>query len=413
MKKLIVLLLFGLIGAVHAHAQDSPPQTTMFEIQAVDTMKYSRDAARNPSVEADIDKFVEAAALMKPTHIAIGTPYDEEFYPVLKKWVDAIRKKNISVWYRGNFAEWEGWFGRSRFKNPRDHIDLTRSFIYKHPELFEPGDIFTPAPEPENGAMGDPRMSPSAREGFFPFLIDSYNSCNEALRSIGKENVECGYFSTNGDVAELFTEEVVKQLGNVIVIDHYVRTPQELVDKIIHLHEKTGAQVVLGEYGAPIPDIHGDLTHQEQADLIRDNMIELMKHRDIVKGVNYWTAFGGSTTLFDGFSPRPGVDTVRTYFSPYVISGTVRDDIGNPVSGVTIGPRELPVSRTASDGTYTIVTTKDFPLITVEKDGYNSASFTPEFDPSVQHYAKDIIIVPRGQSLWYMIVKFFKSLFGQ
>ena len=85
-----------------------------WKIQVIDTMKYSRDLSRaylqNPSSSTlDINAHVEAVATSGATHIAIATPYDAEFIPVLKQWVLAARRNNMKVWFRGNFSGWEGY----------------------------------------------------------------------------------------------------------------------------------------------------------------------------------------------------------------------------------------------------------------------------------------------------------------
>ncbi|MBI1862874.1 hypothetical protein HYS00_02025 [Candidatus Microgenomates bacterium] len=183
---LIVLLLFLLSSWVHL-SMAANEQKTFFEVESVDTMKYSRDAARNKEAMAQIPTLVAAAATLHPTHIAIATPYDDEFIPVMKLWVSEIRKHNIKVWYRGNFAAWEGWFGFERFKNPSDHIQKTERFIKNNPDLFEDGDIFTPVPEAENGGFGDPRQGDDIKKKFFEFLPKSYSACADSMKAIGRD----------------------------------------------------------------------------------------------------------------------------------------------------------------------------------------------------------------------------------
>jgi hypothetical protein len=75
-------------------------------------MKYSRDLAReklgNPSFDKVIDDQISRIAGTGATHVALGVPYDPEFLPIMRRWVTAIRKYNLKVWFRGNLSGWEG-----------------------------------------------------------------------------------------------------------------------------------------------------------------------------------------------------------------------------------------------------------------------------------------------------------------
>lgn len=84
------------------------PDPKWWAFQSVDTMKHSRDLAReklhDDSYDAVIDREVRSIADIGATHVAIATPYDEEFVPYLKRWVSAARKYHLAVWFRGNFS---------------------------------------------------------------------------------------------------------------------------------------------------------------------------------------------------------------------------------------------------------------------------------------------------------------------
>lgn len=373
-SRTIILALIGLIvvGFVSSHAATPARPDRFFDVVSFDTMKLSRDSARNEKVTANIPTMVEQLAKLHPTHVAIGTPYNEEFIPVMKKWTGAIHSRGMNVWFRGNFSQWEDWFDYGRMKNPSDHIELTYQFITSHPELFRDGDIFTPVPEPENGGFGDPRFSLKSKTEFFDFLPKSYKRCQEAFAKIRK-NVTCGYYSVNGDVAKLFTRQDVQKIGNVLAIDHYVKTPKQLVDDARTLHEKTGADIILGEYGAPIPDIHGNLNQDEQAALIEQNLDALTKARSFIRGINYWTTFGGSTRLFEAIDqPKKAAAVVEKYYYPITISGTVVDAFGLPIKSATLEVKPYSTTTTDAFGKYTILTTQDHLTLRVNKLGYKS-----------------------------------------
>ena len=65
------------------------PRFGQWTFQSIDTMKYSRDVAReklyDPSFDAIIDRQVGAIAETGATHVAIAVPYDEEFVPFLER----------------------------------------------------------------------------------------------------------------------------------------------------------------------------------------------------------------------------------------------------------------------------------------------------------------------------------------
>jgi hypothetical protein len=160
-------------------------------------MKLSRDKAgqyQNDKnlLDSDISKVLDNAKIIGANCISIGTPYDERFVPILSKWVSSIHAKGFKVWFRGNFSAYEGWFDVPKYSNiDQHHTDLS-NFLYRNNSLFNDGDIFTPAPEPENGF-------PSAYEnkkGFADFLLKSYQVCFDAITKM-ELSVKCGYFSSS------------------------------------------------------------------------------------------------------------------------------------------------------------------------------------------------------------------------
>lgn len=291
-----------------------------WDVRSVDTVKYSRDIAReklnDPLFDQVIALQVKNIAQTGATHVAIGTPYDAEFIPFLEKWVTEARKNRLHVWFRGNLSGWEGWFGYKKLDRSAHTIGI-ESFILSNPGLFEDGDILTTCTECENGGPGDPRMNGDV-SGHRAFLIDEYQRSTKAFEKIGKK-VATNYFSMNGDVAKLVMDkETTKALDGIVVIDHYVKTIERLDDDITKLAEMSGGRVVLGEWGVPIPDIHGKMTESQQAKWIAD-AFELLKNNPHLVGINYWTNMGSSTELWneDG-SARKSVEIVQRFYSEKV-----------------------------------------------------------------------------------------------
>ncbi|KKR50865.1 MAG: hypothetical protein UT84_C0005G0011 [Candidatus Curtissbacteria bacterium GW2011_GWA1_40_16] len=288
----------------------------VWQIKSIDTMKYSRDlsgqALGDSTFDTTIDTQVRAIAATGANTVAIATPYDEKFVPVLARWVAAARRYDLHVWFRGNFSAWEGWFGQDSNLTREEHIKMTQSFIEKNPNIFADGDYFSPCPECENGGPGDPRNGDVS--GFRKFMVDEKQACDDAFKKIGKD-VNCGLWSMNMDVAKLVMDpETAKAMGGVVVIDHYVKTTEKLVGDINALAKQTDAKIFLGEFGAPIPDIHGKMTDQEQADWLEAALLGVSKDPQVI-GLNYWTSFGGSTAIFnDDNSPKLAVSALTKYF---------------------------------------------------------------------------------------------------
>lgn len=289
----------------------------VWEIKSIDTMKYSRDLTgeklNDPTFDATIEGQIKAIAQTGATHVALGTPYDERFVPYLNRWVQAARRNNLNVWFRGNFSGWEGWFGYKKELTRGQHLALMRAFINQNGALFENGDLFTPCPECENGGAGDPRRTGDV-EGFRKFLVEEFQAANAEFRKIGK-NVRT-VSSINYDVANLvMDEQTANALGDLVVIDHYVKEPQKLAGDIRNLSQKTQSKIMLGEFGVPIPDIHGKLTEEQQAQWV-DESLNLIQSQEEVIGLNYWTSFGGSTAIFKNDNgKKPAAEILKKYYS--------------------------------------------------------------------------------------------------
>ena len=397
-------------------ASEEVESPTFWNHQCIDTMKYSRDASREFISRTDTDVFINnELQLIKDIGancIAIGTPYDEEFVPILTKWVSSARAHGLTVWFRGNMSGWEGWFDYPKYTDPAQHHAGVSNLITKHPELFETGDIFTPAPEPENGILGDPRFSEENKKNFLKFLPESYSNCASVFKEI-KKDVKCGYFSVNGDVAsEIFTKKLLVDVGDVLVIDHYVKEPKQLVKDIQEYNKDMDALVMLGEIGGPIPDIHGAMNEEQQAEYISELMQNLYEQQDILLGLNYWVLRGGSTSLIneDG-TPRQAYYRVKDYFSPAEVKGVIKDTLGKPISGlkITVGNQNVETT-TNENGEYSLLVPARETEVKLESDGYTGEkSFIVNLVSAAQT-TKDFVIEPEQKSLMYKIKLWWKNL---
>lgn len=322
-KKLLIfllpfLLIIPIVALVLNLSKSSVVKKTPFwEFRSIDTVKYSRDVAGQmidkPEFDAVINEQVADIASLGATHVAIATPYDQRFVPFLERWVRAAREHNLKVWFRGNFSGWENWFGYERISR-EEHKRLLKEFILNNPGLFDDGDIFTSCPECENGGPGDPRLNGDPA-GHKKFLIEEYQISIESFGKINKK-VNSGFYSMNYDVAKLIMDkETTRALGNVVVIDHYIKDATQVAEDAKNIAELSGGKVVLGEFGAPIPDIHGDFTQEEQSKWIEDGLNAASRTPEII-GINYWVNVGGSTRLWnDDGTRRKAADTIMGFYT--------------------------------------------------------------------------------------------------
>jgi len=319
---LYTVLLLNLLGK----NQNTSGYQTVFKVQSIDTMKYSRDLSRqelhDKAFDLVIDTQVKNIAATGANYIAIDTPYDEEFFPMLQRWVESARKYKLKVWFRGNWSGWEGWFDYPKIDRAT-HLEKTTEFILIHREIFENGDIFTACPECENGGPGDPRVTGDIK-GYRQFLIVEYAVTKSVFNKIGKD-VASNYDSMNGDVATAVMDKATtKALDGVVTIDHYVATPQQLADKVREIEKQTGGKVVLGEFGAPIPDINGDLTEDQQAAWLSTALNLLFTTPNFI-GMNYWTNQGSTTALWNNdASPKKAVNIIQNFYSTRLVNGLAK-----------------------------------------------------------------------------------------
>lgn len=347
-------------------------ESRIWSIQSIDVMKYSRDLAREKLNDLEfnktIDNQIKVIASTGATHVAIGVPYDEEFLPIMRRWVSAARNHNLKVWFRGNLSGWEGWFDHKKIDRST-HTKMIEDYIIKNADLFEDGDLFSSCPECENGGPGDPRHVGGVKE-YRDFLVEQTDVVRQSFRKIGKDILP-NLHSMNGDVAKLVMDkDTTKRLGGFVVVDHYVATPEKLVADIRDLASQSGGSIILGEFGAPIPDIHGKLTEQQQAAWVGNALDLLAKEKSLV-GLNYWTSFGGSTKLWnDDGTERMAANVLRGHFQPAQFKSQVVTWFGVPVGRAQVSEDSKEPIITDNRGFFSLPLVEGS-QITVTKDGFN------------------------------------------
>jgi hypothetical protein len=376
MKKLInnvvkfsifISFIFVFAGGSLVLANDFP----WWEFQSVDTMKFSRDLAREKmdsvGFEEVMRRQVYQISQTGVTHIAIATPYDEEFVPFLTKWVDEARKYDLNIWFRGNFSGWEEWFGYDSITR-EEHLEKTLDFIKNNNELFKNGDVFSPCPECENGGTGDPRHNGDVDE-YREFLIKEYSETTNLFRDLGL-SVRTNYASMNADVAKLvMDEETTKAMGGIVVIDHFKKTPKQVDDDINEIAKISKGRVVLGEFGAPIPDINGRLNETEQNEWV-DELLKLLTGNENLLGLNYWVSYGGTTSIWkESGEQKKAVGTLTKYFKPVAKPVKVYNELEKPLKDIRISHGNVKV-KTDNNGEASIKILDDTMLLDISGEGY-------------------------------------------
>ncbi|OGK15525.1 hypothetical protein A2774_04515 [Candidatus Roizmanbacteria bacterium RIFCSPHIGHO2_01_FULL_39_12c] len=406
LKKLVITISLFLIFTSPVHSRER-----FFQVQSVDTMKYSRDLAREKlkdnTFNQEIETQVKNIAATGATHVSLGTPYEDEFLPYLKRWVTAARKYKLKVWFRGNLAGWEEWFDYPRIDRST-HIGKIQNFILSNPDLFEDGDVFTSCPECENGGPGDPRKTRDI-EGFRNFIAAEYKAVKEGFDQTGKK-VKANFYSMNGDVARLIMDrETTEKLDGAVTIDHYVSTPEKLENDIVELAEQSGGKIVLGEFGAPIPDIHGDLSEEQQASWIDEALDRTIKTGKVI-AVNYWTYNASSTRLWENDnSPRLAASALEKYYNPVNVYGRIIDSKGNLIKDVNL--KMTDIGFLVKNGIYAIPIINEESL-TFSKKGFVSVNF-PVRAAKEKDIKRDVVLSVSSENpiynWWRRVVDFLNT----
>ncbi len=330
----LVLFLFSFFLSFHAKRTYGIGIGNL-KVRSIDTMKFSRDVSRreanNDAFDLVIEKQISQIASLNTSHVAIDTPYDDEFVPFLRRWVKMARKYELKVWFRGNLSGWEGWFEYPKI-DKATRIKSIENFIKTNKDIFEDGDIFTSCPECENGQI-DVYDNP---DSYKEFLINEYLATKKAFLAINK-SVIVNYNSMNGDIARLIMDkDTTRAMDGIVTVDHYIHSQEKLVNDLDDIAEKSGGRIVLGEVGAPLSDIHGDMTEIEQRNWLAELFVKLNKLDDL-EGINYWVSYGGSTALWepDG-KERLAAEVVRNAYMGRELRAKLVDRKGHVITDAEI-----------------------------------------------------------------------------
>lgn len=311
--------------------QPSPTPTNpsvgqTWTIQSVSSMKETKDKICGQDPRQFIENWVDKAKELGVNYVAVETPYDNpgcgDALSYTQAWVDVIRSRGLKVWHRHMFLAFEGIYDTPK-NNRLDYLARTRDYIRAHPSLFAPGDIFTPAPEPQNGGIsGFSYCSQgvcqfSSISHFNRWLRDAIDVSRQAFGEIGLgDQVEVGYYGFDGFVAwgsnnpdwnGILEDSTIEKMGN-ITIDHYPELIGQTMDQgLDELQARyPNVPIIIGEWGSA-----GSSSVEQQ---VKDSMAAAA--RPGVVGFNYWhMGMGGNEALIDdNFNNRPQYDEVAAFF---------------------------------------------------------------------------------------------------
>jgi len=406
------LLLLALNQIHHKRTFASAPDA-IWEIRSVDTMKTSRDMARaelfNSAYDTQIEKQVKIIKGLGANYVAIGTPYDNEFLPYLMRWVKIARDNDLNVWYRGSFSGYEGWFEYPKSMSPDQLLVNTEKFIQENPDLFEDGDIFDPCPECENGGHWP---QPEKDKNYEAFLIKKHQVLADSFAEIDKDVIYNLNSIIGGRAKEVVTKKTINGLGNNIALDHYAPSVSSYSDYIDHFRN-LDSQVVFSEFGAPIPDMHGSMSEDEQAEFVRQVFDEMYSQKDIVRGVNYWVLNVGTTSLVNNdLSERKAAQVVQNYFIPGIINGVVKNTAGDNLNDIRIETKDgKNLVHTNESGFYQIVIPAGKVDLIVSSPDFNSKTFNTELKNN-QEISENFILEPVKKDFIYDLRLRFRRFFN-
>jgi hypothetical protein len=406
---LLAIVLAALVAFVWFYHQTkfdyiTPPAQHLFAVQSIDTMKDSLDMsdqilADPAAFKSMIDTQMQLIADAGATHVAIDTPYDPQFLPVLELWVASARSHDLSVFFRGNFSGWDGWFNYPPITEAA-HEQMLKSFLQNNPNLFQSGDVFTPCTECENGGPGDPRQTGDAA-GFNQFLVAEINIAAGAFAEQGK-NIAV-YPAMNGDIArQIIMPATVSAFGGTILIDHYVSSAQQFASDIAAIPKQLHANVGLGEFGAPIPDLNGDMTEAQQAGYIDSLLRAMYQNRATIPLANYWTLTDSSTAIVnDDGALTPAYTIIQNYFKAFNVYGIVYNSLGEDVKGADVSIDGMDYAATSTDGIYQIFVPRQYTSVTIGAAGYTPITLTMPSNATTTMLRQDVYLQPTNPSWWY------------
>lgn len=223
---------------------------------------------------------------------------------------------------------------------PPHYLQALKAFILAHPTFYQPGDIFDPNPEPEDGAYWQNTYGPNwswqnapnaATDEYNKFMLDLTATADAALHQLGIYGVITNIHSMNAYFWEHPTalyDATVKSLG-VIAVDTY---PDNTTTDPAAAVKSRVDELTTMENIRHVPIINAELGYNSASNIIVDDTtqnnvlkaeLQAISTLPYVIGMNYWVGAGSQTIdgtrLFNGthgnWTLRPSAYTVSAYYA--------------------------------------------------------------------------------------------------
>jgi hypothetical protein len=317
-------------------------QQRTFEVRSVDAMAWTQDRVM-PEVQPDdafIEQFVILSQALGATHIALSVPYDDPpgtppgtSIEYLRRWLKPIRDTQLKVWFRMSPVTFKNFYEAGYDYRLDAHIATIERFILTYPELIEPGDIFTPVPEPQADQVRGINCEQECLFDDVDMLVGWMEQATygvlTAFEVAGIEGVEVGRWGLDGfvlwgdrnpeweqgETIEAWRQRILLAEDGYVCPDHYfpyqengqVVAPQKELKKIRQAYPR--ARFWICEWGAIEDQPPSYVKHMMQAALDQG-----------VTGFNYWQAGpAGPESLFrfndaGELEPTAHYDVVKHFY---------------------------------------------------------------------------------------------------
>jgi len=341
------------------------PQITTY-IKSIDVMKYTKDNICSQSSTSTIDSMLDKVVAANANYVSISGFYDnpgcgnDQTY--MAKWVVEARSKGLKVWWRMKDLSWEGDYSVTKATSTNGSIHLTAmnnwlDANYSSTALtMQPGDLFTPFAEIQNGGIfgvnycggaGICQFTGADRDAAtvaFNSFIRSVQS-NAVARVPG--GVSVGYYGFDGFIVgglnnpdnqghSFLESSTILQTLPVTIDDYpssYGISATGIADNFqghlafFHtiLQNVTGSStlpIILGEYGT--------INATSTADQIYQINLEtpMISADPLTVGFNYWNLgpvndVTGEGLITNAFANKPGYALIQSFFGGIGITPTV------------------------------------------------------------------------------------------
>lgn len=279
-------------------------------------MAWSKDQLRNQASPSSIAQLLTTDRDTGADTVAVEVPYDAAatYSPPVAPgyeptWSEAAHSLGLHVWFRSHWNSWEGDYGFPKEtptssparalgtanavldgQDTTSYLALTYHWILDNADLFQSGDTFTPAAEPENAGISPLCTSNcmfSSVSVYNQWLQDSMTVDRDAFASLHL-NVQVGYWGTNGWIATngYLSQATVQDMG-VLAVDDYFQSPAALVANLAQIEATYHVPLVVGEWGDIWDDGNLTLMGPEV-----NSVLAAVAQLPYVIGFNYWRDIG-------------------------------------------------------------------------------------------------------------------------